>query len=1201
MITDHMEYSEQKSSGFWGNDFVFDHKTGLFKPKDTGVSLFSVEDLLVTIETASRNLALSMSESAIIDALLVAMEAFTLISDTKGKKYVPVREALNFVSNWVEAIKEKDFEYLTMRRGLCVPKMIDFEEFMESRDYLNQKKSLRPAVKKALLGFYENYDNTIEVVFGGATGIGKTYMAAIVMLFMVYRLSCYHNPQLEFFLAPGTSIVFSVQSASLNLAKKVAFDAIGGLCKQSNYFMQHFMYDKNVRTELRFPKGIYLFPLSGADTAALGLNLFGGCFPAEQEYLRSDGSYGVFGDCETDNILTSDGFSVFDAEAPSQSVCTHALAEIIRLHFDDGSFIDCTPEQRFKNEQNEWVCADAAGGQALLFTSNLSSMQQGGSEILRQAFKYCTWYDDKRIQGFISTCTSMLRKKYGITTTEAETNGRACNLYVMSENFLCNKCDTPESCSQHEQSAISEVVSRGTYGYEKCSGKKSRLLSKTCSRTVEMPQISRECNRGSKETLFGEYEKAGRLCYLGERCRGAGKVSGSTQRALAKNVRRNERAYTLQRGFRQTNCTIFNKKPEALFCLYKYFRSENMVSFPFRVCNRLLFRLLGHDVALRESTYFLENFGRKQKVLSPRFCFRESFYRGKRFNVYGLPCGCKFAYGRKNKAYFIDNSGGTISSRAYGSYIHMDQLKETITSYLQRITGTISTIRCTRIERLKKHIPVFDKKEVQGTHACIVPIKNKEGTRSSKHLIAHNCLDELNFLQVVINSARGGAAGLEGYDQAAGIYNTIITRIKGRFQDKGKIPGKLLLLSSANYPGDFISRKEDEAKESQARYEQTKDAKDRPTIHVIKMSQWESIPEDRFCGDKFLLEVGNENKTTRILRTLDDAVDETDVIEIPVEYISEFRKDPEKSLRDIAGIPVGGKNLFIPYRSKIEDAQLNFEALYPQGQLFLYDSLVMQEILHDMSRPDFSLLINKEHLQELLLDTATPFAAHIDLGITGDAAGLCISRITGYKLVPHTKIYDPSAGSFVEVRDERMPVYTIHGAMQIKHGGGEVDIDALTDFIIYLRQFLNIKYATMDTFQSRTSLQRLKKHGIVVGTVSTDTDQEPYTELRSSLKDDRMLMPRHYVLAHELSTLQRGSDGKIDHPLGTGSKDVSDAAACSCFVLLRREANFATLSRKAVGGIRGSHRMSTGRHIKNNSVKKTGFGGIQSKLSKRRI
>lgn len=740
------------------------------------------------------------------------------------------------------------------------------------------------------MDFYENYDNTIEVVFGGATGIGKTYMASIVMLFMVYRLSCYHNPQLEFFLAPGTSIVFSVQSASLNLAKKVAFDAVGGLCKQSNYFMQHFMYDKNVRTELRFPKGIYIFPLSGADTAALGLNLFGGCFPAEQEYLRSDGSYGVFGDCETDNILTSDGFSVFDAEAPSQSVCTHTLAEIIRLHFEDGSFIDCTPEQRFKNEQNEWVCADAAGGQALLFTSNL-----------------------------------------------------------------------------------------------------------------------------------------------------------------------------------------------------------------------------------------------------------------------------------------------------------------------QGVKGTLLTIRCTRIERLKKHIPVFDKKEVQGTHACIVPIKTKEGSRSSKHLIAHNCLDELNFMQVVTNSARGGAAGLEGYDQAAGIYNTIITRIKGRFQDKGKIPGKLLLLSSANYPGDFISRKEDEFKESQARYEQTKDPKDRPTIHVIKMSQWESIPEDRFCGEKFLLEIGNENKTTRILRTMDDAVEESDVIEIPVEYISEFRKDPEKSLRDIAGIPVGGKNLFIPYRSKIEDAQLNFETLYPQGQLFLYDSLVMQEILHDMSRPDFSLLINKEHLQELLLDTATPFAVHIDLGITGDAAGLCISRITGYKLVPHTKIYDPSAGSFVEVRDERMPVYTIHGAMQIKHGGGEVDIDALTDFVIYLRQFLNIKYTTMDTFQSRTSLQRLKKHGIVVGTVSTDTDQEPYTELRSSLKDDRMLMPRHYVLAHELSTLQRGSDGKVDHPLGTGSKDVSDAAACSCFVLLRREANFATLSRKAVGGVRGSHRMSTGRHIKNNSVRKTGFGGIQSKLSKRRI
>ena len=67
------------------------------------------------------------------------------------------------------------------------------------------------------------------------------------------------------------------------------------------------------------------------------------------------------------------------------------------------------------------------------------------------------------------------------------------------------------------------------------------------------------------------------------------------------------------------------------------------------------------------------------------------------------------------------------------------------------------------------------------------------------------------------------------------------------------------------------------------------------------------------------------------------------------------------------------------------------------------------------------------------------------------------------------------------------------------------------------------------------------------------------------------------------------------------SKDVSDAGACSCYVLLKREANFASVSRKAVGGIRGTHRMSTGRHIKNNSSQRISNGRIQSKLSKRRI
>jgi hypothetical protein len=71
--------------------------------------------------------------------------------------------------------------------------------------------------------------------------------------------------------------------------------------------------------------------------------------------------------------------------------------------------------------------------------------------------------------------------------------------------------------------------------------------------------------------------------------------------------------------------------------------------------------------------------------------------------------------------------------------------------------------------------------------------------------------------------------------------------MKSRFMQKGKVPGKLLPVSSAHYPGDFTNRKIEEAESDD-------------TIFVMNYSQWEALPQDRFTGEKFLVEVGNEVK-----------------------------------------------------------------------------------------------------------------------------------------------------------------------------------------------------------------------------------------------------------------------------------------------------------------------------------------------------
>lgn len=48
------------------------------------------------------------------------------------------------------------------------------------------------------------------------------------------------------------------------------------MIEDSNYFQNHFAFDKKIKSELRFPKNIVIKPVSGASTALLGQNVFGG-------------------------------------------------------------------------------------------------------------------------------------------------------------------------------------------------------------------------------------------------------------------------------------------------------------------------------------------------------------------------------------------------------------------------------------------------------------------------------------------------------------------------------------------------------------------------------------------------------------------------------------------------------------------------------------------------------------------------------------------------------------------------------------------------------------------------------------------------------------------------------------------------------------------------------------------------------------
>lgn len=410
-------------------------------------------------------------------------------------------------------------------------------------------------------------------------------------------------------------------------------------------------------------------------------------------------------------------------------------------------------------------------------------------------------------------------------------------------------------------------------------------------------------------------------------------------------------------------------------------------------------------------------------------------------------------------------------------------------------------------------------------------------------------IDEMNFMLRTRSSERmvNVAEHKDEYDHAERVYTTLIRRMKSRFIQKGGVlPGKLLLISSSNYEGDFTDRKLKEAKTSK---------------HILALhhTQWEALPQDRFTGEVFLVEIGNEAKQSRIIKSEDEARDKMDIIRVPVEYRTDFERDIDAALRDYAGYTAGVANPFIPYRELILKAQTEYEAAHGKESLFTVPEAVIDEVV-DPDYPEWDRLVNRTYLNDHILTREQVFAVHVDAAVSEDAAGVAIGRIIGYKLLPSSKVFDPRLKTFIEVRDMRAPIYMIDGVLRIRppRFGRQIDLNLVRDLVLWLRGELFVKWATMDSYQSAMMIQAFRKANMRAGVLSIDASIEPYAEVKSAIKDERILFPKHATLARELRELEKekGKD-KVDHP-AKGSKDCADAVAGVVHILHKKEAELGT-------------------------------------------
>jgi hypothetical protein len=376
-------------------------------------------------------------------------------------------------------------------------------------------------------------------------------------------------------------------------------------------------------------------------------------------------------------------------------------------------------------------------------------------------------------------------------------------------------------------------------------------------------------------------------------------------------------------------------------------------------------------------------------------------------------------------------------------------------------------------------------------------------------------VDETNFLRT--SAARKNMAKWQHFGRAEMLYSSIKSRMQSRFMKAGQLPGLLMLLSSRQVPDDFTETR-------------IRQSIDDTKIYVMDYALWDVKP-DNYSKDRFKVFVGSGGQKPNIMEPGEQIEIREDerIVEVPVDFKRRFEEDLTSSLRDLAGVSVVTVTNFIQNRETIFKAidktrQHPFSAEdwdpTTPGK-FLWDKLAKKGPDGEMTPLHFPDAIRY---------------IHIDPSISGDATGLAMGCVSGFRRVSR----EDSDGKKFE---EDAPTIWVDLVMRIvPPQGGEIFLGDVRSLIYQLSERgFPISKVSMDSYQSVESLQQLKLKGYQTEIISVDAHLDPYQMLKGSMYEGRVSFYDFPVLITELKNLQLDwVRKKVDHQ-ASGSKDVADA------------------------------------------------------------
>ena len=267
--------------------------------------------------------------------------------------------ALQILREFADSGTSKQFEELKYSDYEEIP--VDITTFMHDKKYLGNalynkegKFTIFPYWEDKLREIFPSPTETRynTVVFTGAIGLGKSTIAVICLLYLLYRLLCLKDPYLFYGLQPIDKITISLMNITLENAKGVALDKMNQMILSSEWFLAHGEMSGSVNLEYRPQKHIELITAS-SNNQVIGRALFGN--------FTDEVNFGLTSDVEKLKKKQKTLISQVDARMKSRFLRGTYLPTmniIASSKNSDQSFLEDFIQSKVKNESKNTLIVD---------------------------------------------------------------------------------------------------------------------------------------------------------------------------------------------------------------------------------------------------------------------------------------------------------------------------------------------------------------------------------------------------------------------------------------------------------------------------------------------------------------------------------------------------------------------------------------------------------------------------------------------------------------------------------------------------------------------------------------------------------------------------------------------------------------------------------------------------------------------------